>query len=369
VRYLPHRRLLSRLAGAVVLFVIAGSVVWFRSVVAAFRGPQVISAGVGPSDMALSRDGQTLYVADYGVGQNNSVAGDTVTPVSLRTGRAGRPIKVGDLPVEVTIAPAAGVLYVVLDQSFGTGNVVPVDLATGVARPPMKFPGGADGVLLSPDQRTLYVWDYAGVRHRPQLVPVDVATGRRGTPVSLPVNVGAIALSPDGRTLYEAIRWPGAHPHGGVVPVDPQTGQAGTPIWLPYTPDTLTVSPDGRRLYGLVSLNSGGPDYVPGPQWLYVIDLARGKLARSVALPEPPTTLAVSPDGRTLYIQNVDKSITPVSTATWHLGAALRTTPRLSDPHVNGGNGDSTRIVISPDGRTLYAINGTGIAVIPLNRD
>src|SRR5262245_50746057 len=137
MRYLPHRRLLAWLAGAVVLFVIVCSVVWIRSFVATFRGPRVITAGLGPSDMALSRDGQTLYVADYGAGQNNSAAGDTVVPVSVRTGRAGAPIKVGKFPVGVTIAPAAGVLYVLLDPVDGTGDIVPVDLASGVARPPM----------------------------------------------------------------------------------------------------------------------------------------------------------------------------------------------------------------------------------------
>jgi hypothetical protein len=57
------------------------------------------------------------------------------------------------------------------------------------------------------------------------------------------------------------------------------------------------------------------------------------------------------------------------STATWHLGAALRTTPRLSHSDANADRGDSSRIVISPDGRALYALNGTGVAVIPLNRD
>jgi DNA-binding beta-propeller fold protein YncE len=122
-------------------------------------------------------------------------------------------------------------------------------------------------------------------------------------------------------------------------------------------------------LYGLVSLNTGSPDYVPGPQWLYVIDLAPGKLARSVALEGPPGDLAVSPDGRTLYIQNRDTSITPVSTATWHLGAVLHTTALLTQSGASLPDGDSSRIVISPDGRALYAFNGTGVAVIPLNRD
>ena len=88
MRYLSRRRLLAWLAGAVVLLVVVGSVAWGLVARGRVPGPRVITAGLGPSGVALPRDGQVLYVADYGAGQNNSAAGDNVTPVSLRTGRA-----------------------------------------------------------------------------------------------------------------------------------------------------------------------------------------------------------------------------------------------------------------------------------------
>ena len=59
-------------------------------------GPR-IPIGVHPVDIAITPDGRTAYVANYG--------SDTVTPISTRTNKAGPAIPVGQRPADIAIAP------------------------------------------------------------------------------------------------------------------------------------------------------------------------------------------------------------------------------------------------------------------------
>ena len=357
-----RHRLIAGLAGVLVAGVCLGRMAW--PTVERVQGPRVISAGAGPSALAISPDGRTLYVADYGNPDLNATpatgAGDTVTPVDLRTGRPGRPITVGSLPDWLAVGPAHRTLYVLLGPAPGSGDVVPVDLTTGLAGPAMTFPGGAGEPLVSPDQRTLYVAHYLEGGGNVQVVPVDLASGRRGAPVTLPKTMGHLALSPDGTALYGAIQG------SEIVSVNLRTGRVAAPIRLGNVPRTLAFSPDGKLLYVLASIWYG-PESASGPQDLFVISVASQKVVTSVALNAPPSSIAVAPDGRMVYIQSNDTSITPISTATWHQGATIPAVGLLDALEADLGWGvDGSTLVISPDGRTLYALNGTGVAVIPV---
>jgi DNA-binding beta-propeller fold protein YncE len=360
-----RRRLMAGLMGAVVLglAIYLGALAW--PTIGRIRGPHVIWAGSGPDALAISPDGQTLYVADYGDPDVYATpvtgAGDTVTPVDLRTGRPGRPIKVGNLPEWLALVPARRTLYVLLGAPWSGAEVVPVDLASGVAGPPMRFPGGVSSMLVSRDQRTLYVADCPGSGMKCQVVPVDMATGRRGRlPITLPNGMGELALSPDGTTLCGVIQG------NRIVFVNMRNGHVGPAVRVDDDPWDLAFSPDGKWLYVAAGIVYG-PDYPPGQQELYVVSTASGKVVKSVALNAVANAIAVAPDGRTVYIQNEDTSITPVNTVTWDRGGTILAIGLLHsrNAHLGAGAGESS-LVISPDGRTLYASNGAGVAVIPL---
>lgn len=73
--------------GALVL-VVAGLGVAAVRLAAAGPGPPVVYSGRGPDALALTPDGRTLYVADWGKRVFWSRNGHTVTPVSVATGSA-----------------------------------------------------------------------------------------------------------------------------------------------------------------------------------------------------------------------------------------------------------------------------------------
>jgi len=122
--------------------------------------------------------------------------------------------------------------------------------------------GGVADFVMTRDGKTLYVQSGDNV-----LYAVNAATGRVErsipAPVALLENSGTMALSPDGGTLYLTTMndddgpGPGGAPamDGAITPVDLRTGAAGRPIEVGWEPTSLAFSPDGRTLY--VTVPSG----------------------------------------------------------------------------------------------------------------
>ena len=105
--------------------------------------------------------------------------------------------------------------------------------------------------------------------------------------------------------------------------------------WL--SPTALAVSPDGRTLF--VACATGDR--------VLVLDLATRKVARSVTTPDSPSGLALSADGRTLYVT----CAAPESQVCIVDVAKARVTGKLPAGHT------ATAPVLSPDGKTLFVCN------------
>src|SRR5262249_28650014 len=68
----------------------------------------------------------------------------------------------------------------------------------------------------------------------------------------------------------------------------------------------------------------------------------------TVPAPGGPVALAISPDGKTLYVASESRDIVrAVSTATGHAGPPIST----------GYGSEPVAMIVSPDGRTLYVAN------------
>ena len=71
--------------------------------------------------------------------------------------------------------------------------ITPVDLTTDRAGRPLRFPGGATSMVLSPNGRTLYV---SAAVNTALIVLVDVATGRERAAIRVPGDALALAITP-----------------------------------------------------------------------------------------------------------------------------------------------------------------------------
>jgi DNA-binding beta-propeller fold protein YncE len=135
---------------------------------------------------------------------------------------------------------------------------------------------------------------------------------------------------------------------------------AGVSYDLGAMPLAMSLSPEKDRV---VVLLNGWRE-----QGIQVVDRASGSVLQTIPLPAVFLGLAFTPDGRSLYVSGGNQDV--IYRFDWRSGAAT-----LADSIVlaikqtgKGGTRYPAGIAISPDGRTLYAVENLGdsLAVIDL---
>jgi len=307
----------------------------------------VLVAGATITAEILSRKATpaTAYVASAGTG--------TVTPIDVATGRAGTPIPVGNGADAVAITPDGKTAFVANYGANGSGHTVtPIDVATGRAGSPIKVGDGPDAIAITPDGKTAYVANYGNQNgNGDTMTPIDVATGRTGTPIRVGSGPWAIAITPDGKTAFVANY--GANSGNTVTPIDLTTGRVGSPIRVGDGPDGIAITPDGETVYVANHGSSGTGTVTP-------IDVATGRTGTPIKVGSGPWGIAITPDGKTAFVANYGASgaghtVTPIDAATGHAGAPIEV-----------GRGP-VAIAITPDGKTAYVANYGGGTVTPID--
>ncbi|MEU7908907.1 hypothetical protein [Actinoplanes sp. NPDC049118] len=218
----------------------------------------------------------------------------------------------------------------------GPARLYKADLEAGRIRRFLKLEHDAMEMAFTPDGRTMIAMGVDGTRL------IDARTGAvRGT-VPLLSTPTTMQLSPDGGTMYLlGLVGPGRL---RLIAVNVADGNAAAPVDVGASANAIALSPDGRTLYvvdpGQVSMTQDGTiDYGPGR--LTAIDTATGRAGRPMVLPGYVQRLVFTPDGRTAYVITGD-AVTPIDTATMAAGPAVEVP------------GDPLDIVA--DARTVYVL-------------
>ena len=122
-----------------------------------------------------------------------------------------------------------------------------------------------------------------------------------------------------------------------------------------HAPVALALTPDGRTLY--VAINGDRNPYFPGGHYVVPIDVATGAPGSPIPVGRGPGALAIAPDGRVLYVAcGDDGTITPVAVATGRPLPPIQVATAWS--------GDPAALAAAPDSRTIYAANESGTVVV-----
>ncbi len=246
--------------------------------------------------------------------------------------------------LSVSSAASAADWLIILNKSDGTASIL--DAKTGVARatvPVGKTPHEAEVLA---DGKTIAVSNY-GTREEAgrTIALVDLDKGSPAGTVALPEGArphGLKALS-DGRLLVTAEGLKELL----VVDVKARRVAARIPT-AQETSHMVVASPDGKRAY-VANIGSGS---------ITVVDLAAGKVVKSIPTGEGAEGIAMTPDGREVWVCNrAADTVSILDTKTLEVAASLKV-PQFP-----------IRVKITPDGkRALVSCARSGdIAVIDVS--
>lgn len=235
------------------------------------------------------------------------------------------------LPVLASVAQLRP--YHVFVTDLGTGDLAELGLGTSNGGKSLH------GLALSPDGRLVYAGDIAGNR----MVVFDIAGAAPRMTLAVPVGISPVhfAFTQAGRYVYVT-----NFGSASVSVIDATQGKVIATIQTPAGPHGLTTSPDGRFLY--VACLDG--------QALAVIDTTKNTLAETLPLPDNahPYSVVADKAGRYLYV-----------TDNFFGRVLVVDTTKLQDPaHAIVGAGKAGQqpvlLAISPDGKRLYVTNSGG---------
>jgi YVTN family beta-propeller protein len=276
------------------------------------------ASGLLIAGLAVSPDGAQLYVT----------SGHTLSVISTPTNSVVAAVKVGKLPTTIAVSPDGQRVYV-RDNFGSTLSVIDPHADQVIATIRVEAQGTSlfinpdgvypTGLVISPDGKKLYVANrgYKANSRPPALnntvSVIDAASERVEQTVDVHGAPWALAVSPDGRRIYVTHDDPSNSQVDTLVVEAGQLRLRSTGTLGGFSP-AVAVSPDSQRLYLL-----------PSP-WdvavaLYPID---SYVLGTAAVGKHPVGLALSPDGRRLYVSNsVSRSVSVIDTAAFRLSATI----------------------------------------------
>lgn len=269
-----------------------------------------------PVEMAFSHGGRYLWVPYYRRSYDpNASSPSAMAVIDTRSDRIVRVLPTGPLPKYIAVSPDSTLAVVTHwgDNTLGALDIrgddpakfryvghwiverrMPVEGLTGNRDSNCGF--CLRGTVFTPDGRTVLVARMGGGG----LAGFEAATGRYlGTLLDFVPNPRHILISPDGKTLYASGNQSGAVGRYDLAAVlraladaDGRRvdGPGGETLAVGRGARTIALSPDGRTLYAAINNESR----------LVKVDLVRWRVVDRAAVDPFTVGLAVSPDGRSI---------------------------------------------------------------------
>lgn len=283
--------------------------------------------GPNPKQVAFTPDGSEMWVSllgGYGLEIFEPVTGEKIEQVKL--GEHGA--------VEVIFTRDGDTVYA---SQMETASVYEIDRVSREVKRQFKTGGCWTKVLLlSPDEKTLYASNWVSN----DVSEIDLATGEVERILKTVVTPRGLYITPDGSRLFVA-----GFENGDIQRIDLLTG------------DSKILHKTGGAMRHMVADDRRGLLYVDdlSTREVFVVDLASEEVTKLCDTDHRPNTMALSPDGRVLYVSNRGKDNPEtyyIPGPEWGSILAVDTaTGRILDAIV-GGN-QCTGLDVSPDGSLL----------------
>lgn len=279
-----------------------------------------VPTGSGPHEVAVSPDGRTAVVSDYGA----QTPGSTLTVVDLEQGQVRLRIGLGDHRRPHGIAYLADGRRVAVTSEESRALLV-VEVESGKVLEALDT--GQDVshmVALSPDQTRAFVANIGSG----SVSVLDLVSGKLVGHIPTGAGAEAIDVTPDGGEV-----WVGNRAADTLTVLDTRTLERRAEIPCAEFPIRLKLTPDGQHV--LVSAMRSAE--------LVVLDAKSGKEERRIPMRAPevadkagrlfaqadgplPIGILIEPSGRRAFVANTNAdTVTVVDLSSWKVSGTLAT--------------------------------------------
>ncbi len=302
--------------------------------------------------------------------------GGQLVPTGQLVRPAGESLTFPGRPVDLALAPDGKSLYIKDNR-----GIVVVDTATWKIKQQLAFPknkggGSMHGLAVSHDGKRLYATTAQDLLWEAQIEPTSLRWAR-SIPLPGPDNKGAshatgIALSKDGKRAFVCLS---RNNKLGIV--DLEAGKLVEQLSVGVAPYGIVLTEDerialvsnwgGRRPNAgeRTAMSSGTPVLVDArgvasSGTVCRVDLRAGRMRREVETGLHPAGLALSADGKQLFVANANSdTVTILEADTLNRLQEIVVRPEAKLPFGSATNA----VALSRDGKTLFAANGGNNAV------
>ncbi len=306
--------------------------------------------------------------------------GAILVPNGQRLTPAGTHIDVNDRPLGMVASPDGSLLAVVTGSNFNPRALHLIDIQSRTLKQTIAIPNSFVGVAFSPDGDTIYVGGGSSNDVKIFRANNGVFAAAGTIPVSGGPQPSGLTLNADGSRLYVAFNQTnevgvidtaarslvarvkaGTYPYTAVISAD------GRKVY---------VSNWGGRIPGPGDFTDGQNPVVvdsrtgiPVSGTVSVLDTTTNTIVRQIAVGLHPTGMALSPSGDRVYVTNANSdTVSVIDTAT---DAVIRTLfvgePGPGRTPLLGAAPNA--IAVSADGRTLFVANAARNAVAVVDAD
>jgi YVTN family beta-propeller protein len=239
-----------------------------------------IPTGANPHEVAVSADGRTAYVANYGA----QTPGNSLSVIDLIARKEVRRVDLGGFYRPHGIAQVDGKIYFTSELSRTVARYDPVSdkidwvMGTGQSISHM--------LVVTPNKKRVYTANILSD------TVTAINLGAPPTPENIvQISVGkkpeAIDVSPDGREI-----WVGHNDDGGISVIDTATNKVKEIFTLAQTPIRIKFTPDGDRV--LISDPKAGE--------FIVVDAKTRKEIKRLKAEGVPVGIQIEPTGKRAFI-------------------------------------------------------------------
>ncbi|WP_410507064.1 NosD domain-containing protein [Methanosarcina hadiensis] len=279
-------------------------------------------------------------------------SGLNVYVIDTATGTVISKVKIGPWPERVAVTPDGENVYV---TNSWDGNVSVIDTATNTITDTVKV--GSYDIVVSPDGKKVYVT--SGDSNNISVIDTDTNT------VTATVPVGnwpeRITVTPDGKKVYVANHGSINALDDTVSVIDAATNMVTATVHVGNWSEGIAVTPDGKRVY---LANEG--------HYVSVIDTATNTVTATVDVDNSPHEVIVNPTGKKVYLAGTKKAYAAGTDDGFVSVIDTSNNTIIATMDIVGGS--PTGLAVTPDGKKVYVTNsnvsGNGtLSVIDTSND